>query len=839
MKRISFLLLLCVFLAETPGTAQPGVIGPVVFSGAGLNDASSGGIPTGAAGNYSFTIIVDGVGSPNTFKWQVNGGTFTTGVHMTGVAQLLEYGVTIKFAAITGHTLADAWTIMDNANGSLAAVNFIGSGVGAVFRSAQAKARDSVSILDFGAICDGSTDNTEKIQNALNSNPAVLSTSPGVCLTGPLTIPTQMTLNVVSGSTLELEASSSGDLLTVMAPATVITGGGTLDGNAAAQSASLAYPGMGVIRVAADNVNISGGLTVQNGYQYGIWAWVQLSENQNIAYDRSGLNVNGITVIEPVSSLNAPAISGNLAHGQISNNTLTAPGDGVGLQLPHDNTITGNVIDAGRIGVELFAGSTCNAGGVNGCSGYEPLGYNNSVGQNTIYVDPALYTGSGDFAMGVSFSGVTGCSSHGNVITLNPSYSGANVYAGHEIASGNPINGASNNNTISGGSINGAFPAAISIDTSFSNTITGVTVNDTFQPASSGVAHNYGAVHLLGPQNVGLVQGQQGVIGNVISGLTISVTGWMPCYSWQPLGPKGINNNTFNGGSCTGDLTSGGTGAALNQYLGASPTSPATGNTISNVAFINLDTAVWNDVGNPITSAFVYGNTFLGVNLPYGGEPSGYSVSPLDARQPAIVFTPTSTGWYRIASSSAASLGGVVRVLSSFYDNTITDIEFEYDMPGYGTNLGVQVGSITQLRYSDYNSGAVSQARVSNDGGANVYLDIFVSTAVSPQPLTIEFIGGNLNLPTGAVLAPVAGATPGSAHSYTLTFGLGLNTTGPISGSFLQGIVQPLTSSFGGLPTIQGPDILWCSDCTIASPCAGGGTGAYAFVNNFNWNCPF
>jgi hypothetical protein len=53
-------------------------------------------------------------------------------------------------------------------NGS-SLVGFIASGSNAVARTAQAKMRDIVSVRDFGAVGDGATDDTQKIQAAFNS----------------------------------------------------------------------------------------------------------------------------------------------------------------------------------------------------------------------------------------------------------------------------------------------------------------------------------------------------------------------------------------------------------------------------------------------------------------------------------------------------------------------------------------------------------------------------------------------------------------------------------------------------------------------------------------------
>lgn len=83
---------------------------PVVFTGAGLNDATSGGTYASST-SATFTVIIDATGTPDTFKWKKDSGSFTTGVAITGSAQALSNGVTITFAATTGHTLNNQWVI--------------------------------------------------------------------------------------------------------------------------------------------------------------------------------------------------------------------------------------------------------------------------------------------------------------------------------------------------------------------------------------------------------------------------------------------------------------------------------------------------------------------------------------------------------------------------------------------------------------------------------------------------------------------------------------------------------------------------------------------------------
>ena len=78
--------------------------------GSGLNDITSGGTFTSEP-DAVFTIEITATGSPNTIKWKKDSGSYTTGVSITGSAQALSNGVTVTFAATTGHTLGNAWTV--------------------------------------------------------------------------------------------------------------------------------------------------------------------------------------------------------------------------------------------------------------------------------------------------------------------------------------------------------------------------------------------------------------------------------------------------------------------------------------------------------------------------------------------------------------------------------------------------------------------------------------------------------------------------------------------------------------------------------------------------------
>ncbi len=95
-------------------------IGAVTFSGAGYNDLKTSGTFTGI-GSIFYKIEIDGVGTPNTFKWSDNNGTTWNAltVQITGIEQTLSNGVKIKFNNSTGHNLGADWSFTAEGEGIL------------------------------------------------------------------------------------------------------------------------------------------------------------------------------------------------------------------------------------------------------------------------------------------------------------------------------------------------------------------------------------------------------------------------------------------------------------------------------------------------------------------------------------------------------------------------------------------------------------------------------------------------------------------------------------------------------------------------------------------------
>ncbi len=99
------------------GATDPGVnkIYSADFSGAGINDATSGGTFSGTDDEL-YQIVIDATGVPDSFKWRKLcrdnvACPFLEGINITGAAQTLSEGVTVTFGATSGHTFNDEWTI--------------------------------------------------------------------------------------------------------------------------------------------------------------------------------------------------------------------------------------------------------------------------------------------------------------------------------------------------------------------------------------------------------------------------------------------------------------------------------------------------------------------------------------------------------------------------------------------------------------------------------------------------------------------------------------------------------------------------------------------------------
>jgi hypothetical protein len=144
-------------------------------------------------GINSLSVYVDGVyQNPSTYTENNSTRiTFFTGLHVgaivdfvalsineiTGAADASSVTYTPNGQSLYGAstTVKSALDQISNEGTGSSKVGFLQSGTGATNRTVQAKLRDSISVLDFGADPTGATDSTTAIQAAINSISTTLS----------------------------------------------------------------------------------------------------------------------------------------------------------------------------------------------------------------------------------------------------------------------------------------------------------------------------------------------------------------------------------------------------------------------------------------------------------------------------------------------------------------------------------------------------------------------------------------------------------------------------------------------------------------------------------------
>lgn len=114
--------------------AATAVIGAALqTTGSGLSDITSGGTYT-AVVDHVYRVKITTAAGTDHFQYSVDGGAFGNDAAITGSAQNLANGVQVTFAATTGHTLNDIWTITVKAgvaiSGAVAVADLLAIAVG-------------------------------------------------------------------------------------------------------------------------------------------------------------------------------------------------------------------------------------------------------------------------------------------------------------------------------------------------------------------------------------------------------------------------------------------------------------------------------------------------------------------------------------------------------------------------------------------------------------------------------------------------------------------------------------------------------------------------------------
>lgn len=89
-------------------TNEGGAVGTVSVHANGggspsASDVASGGTYTGGPTPVVYYIKITGNGSPDTFAWSTDNAHYSSNINITGSDQTIEKGLTVNFAATTGH----------------------------------------------------------------------------------------------------------------------------------------------------------------------------------------------------------------------------------------------------------------------------------------------------------------------------------------------------------------------------------------------------------------------------------------------------------------------------------------------------------------------------------------------------------------------------------------------------------------------------------------------------------------------------------------------------------------------------------------------------------------
>lgn len=168
--------------------------------------------------------------------------TAAAGLRLPATTSAAAFSTTIPVAPAGGYLrVNNAGTGLEAVGVTTTAGSFVQSGTGAVTRTANAKMAERLSVKDFGATGDGTTDDSTAIQNAITQAVAVnaevyfpAGTYVADNLSYSGSTPIKLRGAHRQASVLKHKASASADLLTLACPATVESLG--FDGNQPSQT---------------------------------------------------------------------------------------------------------------------------------------------------------------------------------------------------------------------------------------------------------------------------------------------------------------------------------------------------------------------------------------------------------------------------------------------------------------------------------------------------------------------------------------------------------------------------------------------------------------------------
>jgi hypothetical protein len=648
---------------------------------------------------------------------------------------------------------------------------------GLIYPSSEARSQNfpsrlaEIRVADFGARCDGATDDSAAIQTALdaaeNLAGARVVFPAGSCVAANLQVHSN---TIVQGqgnaTTVRLKSASDNTsaLFVVSAADHISFQFLQMDGNASGQRGAPDFtstivrlasngPGTGPAQVSLYRV------TLHDAFGHHFLSYVQ-----GAAGDRPSSFI-AITESTFTNSGTDAIYWDDIDHLSVTDNTIsnwglsTAEADGIGGYTRghrYGYTISRNRLSSGagrKFSVELFqqgVGDDYNDVdlgdnvliGNSGWNGFSVSLFNGNIHNNVFTGGGGSNTRSGLWEMALSGSVVTGNVVENGILALTPSYPG--IVLGSTAITGNiVITGpfADVNALAIGGTINNVNVTGNLIDVTGATNCSAITVG-----VSDGVR----------------ASASQVTIGN---NQILDTANRQVC--------TGINLTSFDG--ATGAAIQGNTisGMGMAVFNAPNPTVGTTGISIvgndlqgNAVLVANNGTGLLTQSGNITTPGqtieMLAGGTYI--------DSSGNAVVTSGALAPET-FTPAGIGWYRILSTSGGGgLGGLVRIAGASTDS----VEFQFAETGYAAPLTAARGT-SRTRFPNFTGGIIDQFRVSDDNNGSVALDIHMAV-MSLQPITLFYVGPNIP-PSAVIASPVIGATPlsgGTTVIFGSTFGTGM-----------------------------------------------------------------